>query len=197
MAPNPSPDSPGHAQFLAGFTHRRATRTAHISTGFCHFCTRPALGENGRAVLRAGLVQKRSNPVSRSKKRLPTRRPFSFPPHLRGCPPHFPPQGPREASSPGSWVLWGTPTSAAHPAALADARRLPPVAPAVRSLETRRRSQGLELSGLAAPPGQIADRDGRTLSSSQGVLLCLCPALGPRRDRCVRPYNAATRPPSE
>lgn len=63
----------------------------------------------------------------------------------------------------------------------------------VRSLWTRRRSQGLELSGLAAPR-QLASRDGRTLSSSRGILLCLCPALrtpaGPLR-QAIRRSDAA------
>src|SRR5262245_8526779 len=105
----------------------------------------------------------------------------------------FPPQGPREASSPGSQVLWNAPTSAARSAALGYARRLPPVAPAFAPSDPTP-IRGLELSGLAAPR-QLADRGGRTLSSSQGVLRCLCPALGPRQDRYVRPYDAATRPP--
>ena len=63
----------------------------------------------------------------------------------------------------------------------------------LRSPRTRRRSWGLELWAWQLHAN--LDRDGRTLSSSRGILLCLCRALRPRQDHDVRPYDAVTRPP--
>jgi len=54
--------------------------------------------------------------------------------------------------------------------------------------------QGLELSGLAAPRQLRTETDGH--SQVSGESFCAFALLSrPRQDRCVRPYDAATRPP--
>src|SRR5262249_22436397 len=52
-----------------------------------------------------------------------------------------------------------------------------------------------ELCGVATPRHLVADGRRLDLSSSWGTLMCLRPALRPRRDRRIRPYDAPTRPP--
>src|SRR5262249_39907829 len=55
------------------------------------------------------------------------------------------------------------------------------------------RTPGALWCGSPTPP--FTDRRRPDLPSSWGTLVCLRPALGPRQDRCTRPYGAATWPP--
>src|SRR5262249_32217323 len=119
-----------------------------------------------------------------------------FPPTSPGPGVPFPPQGPRGAGSPGSTLLWNAPPSGRPPrlASLSFAWRYHPLRLRSCLSRTRRRSENLELCGLAAPR-QLSDGDDWT-SQVPGEPWCAYALVSdPGGTDPVRPCDGPARPP--
>jgi hypothetical protein len=84
----------------------------------------------------------------------------------------------------------------ARPTPLNDATRLPVPCACVRSHEPDAAARGQELCGRAAPTPALVDLETADLSSSWGILWCLCPVLRPRQDQRLQAVTKSpARPP--
>jgi hypothetical protein len=83
-----------------------------------------------------------------------------------------------------------------HRASFSFAWRYPALRPVLRSQRSRTPDRG---PGVHQPVPIAGNGRRETIRVSQrfwGILVCLCPALRPRRDQRIRPYDTSARPPS-